>query len=174
MTSHRCRSRAMMGSHRRLSLMKWHLFRRNIWRLHIPPIETGTPTHKINIIPGSSVFNARGFPVPHKMLQPFKELIDGHLKSGRLIPSSSPWASPVFLKPKKDKTVAPRWLNDYRQVNKRTIRDATCSPRIDDVLRRAYTGRYKGIIDLSDAFSQTRMDPDSEQYTAITTPYGNF
>ena len=140
----------------------------------VPPINPKTPTHKINLIPGSSVFNARAFPVPYKMLKPFKELLDKHLRSGRLIPSSSPYASPVFLKPKKDRTASPRWLNDYRELNKRTIRDATCAPRIDDVLRRAYSGRYKGIIDLSDAFSQTRMDPDSQKYTAIATPFGNY
>ncbi|KAF8234991.1 hypothetical protein L208DRAFT_1076698, partial [Tricholoma matsutake] len=60
---------------------------------------------------------------PQKFRESWKTLIQLHLDAGQIRPSSSPHASPAFIIPKADASVLPRWVNDYRQLNKNTIMD---------------------------------------------------
>lgn len=140
----------------------------------IPPLDKNTPTHKVILIDPTKVSNCRAYPIPMRAVPQMRAIINRHIAAGRLIPSSSPWASPVFLKLKKDPLAEPRWLNDYRQINSNTIKDATTPPRADDILMYAMKGRYYGVCDLTDSFSQTRMDPESQKYLAISTMFGNY
>ncbi len=47
-------------------------------------------------------------------------------------PSSSTYASPVILVPKKDNTI--RMCVDFRRLNKLTVSEQWPLPRIDDIL----------------------------------------
>ena len=53
-------------------------------------------------------------------------------QQGVIQPSSSPWASPVVLVPKKNGTH--RFCIDYRRLNSITKKDVYPLPRIDDIL----------------------------------------
>ena len=57
---------------------------------------------------------------PRKFREAWGILLQKHLDAGRIRPSSSSWASPAFIIPKADRTVLPRWVNDYRQLNSNT------------------------------------------------------
>lgn len=69
--------------------------------------------HRIRLIDPARVQNQRGFNVPRKWRERWKAMLDEHLASGRLRPSSSPFASAAFVIPKKDPNAEPRWVNDY-------------------------------------------------------------
>ena len=63
-----------------------------------------------------------------------EESIADMLAEGVIRPSSSPYASPVTLVPKKDGTT--RFCVDYRKLNSVTVRDQYPLPQIQDILTR--------------------------------------
>ena len=76
----------------------------------------------------------RQYDCPKKYREAFQVLLQQHLDTGRLRPSSSPYSSPCFLTPKSDKTALPRWVNDYRLLNDNTIPDSHSLSSIADIL----------------------------------------
>ena len=128
--------------------------------------------HHIELRPGSPVSVARAYGCPRKYRTGWKTLIEQHLAAGRIRPSSSPYASPSFIIPKADITVLPRWVNDYRHLNRLTIPDNYPLPRIDDILADCAKGKIWGKIDMTNSFFQTLVHPDHVKYTATLTPFG--
>ena len=91
---------------------------------------------------------------------------------GVIVPSESPWASPVVLVQKKDGTF--RFCVDYRELNSLTRPDSYPLPRIDDLLDQLGESKYFSTLDLASGYWQIRMDSESQPKTAFTTPQGLF
>jgi hypothetical protein len=119
-------------------------------------------------------FQTRSYQSPRKYKEAWQKLIQGHLDAGRIRPSSSPHASPAFLIPKADKMALPRWVNDFRPLNRNTIHDAFPLCRVDDILADCAKGKIWSTIDFTDSFFQTKLHPDSIKYTAVSTPLGLY
>lgn len=130
--------------------------------------------HKIRLVDPDKVHNQRGFAVPRKWRESWKRMLEEHLAAGRLRPSISPYASAAFVTPKKDKTVDPRWVNDYRSLNSNTIKDRTPLPVPDVVLADAACAKIWGKIDMTNAFFQTPLADEDIEKAAIKTPWGLF
>ena len=94
------------------------------------------------------------------------------LARGIIRPSTSPWASPVTLVPKKDGGT--RMCVDYRQLNSQTQMDAYPLPRIQDVFDQLAGSTTYSLIDMKAGFHQIPMHPDSIPYTAFSTHVGLF
>ena len=140
----------------------------------IPPITASTILHEIRLKDSDKEKPTRGYyPIAHKFYRSGKRVLFEHIAARRLIPSKAPVAAPMFFKGKKDPTADPRMLVDYRSRNTNTIRDATCVPKVEEILRLAI-GKYYARLDLTNAFSQIRMHPDSQHLTAINTPWGCY
>jgi hypothetical protein len=92
--------------------------------------------------------------------------------AGRIQPSSSLYASPSFIIPKTDPTVLPRWVNDYRHLNRLTVPDNYPLLRINDILADCAKGKIWGKIDMTNFFFQTLVHPDDIKYMATLTPFG--
>ncbi|GAA5882917.1 hypothetical protein JCM3774_000947 [Rhodotorula dairenensis] len=130
--------------------------------------------HRIRLVDPDKVHNQRGFAVPRKWRESWKRMLEEHLAAGRLRPSTSTYASAAFVTPKKDKTVDPRWVNDYRSLNSNTVKDRTPLPVPDVVLADAACAKIWGKIDMTNAFFQTPLAEEDIEKAAIKTPWGLF
>ena len=100
------------------------------------------------------------------------EMIDGMQAQGVVRPSSSPWASPVVLVPKKDRTA--RFCIDYRRLNAISRKDVYPLPRIEDILSTLGEAKYFSTLDLATRFWQIELDESSRCKSAFTTHRGLF
>lgn len=114
---------------------------------------------------------------PMQYRQWMRDEIDSMLKSGIIRPSKSPWASPVVLVPKKtgdpENPFSPRLCIDYRELNRKTKKDAHPIPLIEDILIQM-KGKYFSSIDLFSGYHQIPMDPNSIEKTAFVTYEGQW
>ena len=140
---------------------------------HVNELPT-TEMARIQMRDAYDKISMRTYPCPRQYKDAFKQLIQGRLDSGFIRPSSSPFASPSFIIPKADPKALPRWVCDYRQLNKLAIRDSFPLPRVDDILADCAKGKIWATIDMTDSFFQTRMHPDDIHKTAVTTPFGLY
>ncbi|CAM4663832.1 unnamed protein product [Caretta caretta] len=80
------------------------------------------------------------FGVTGKTDQDLEREVSDMLALGVIHPSSSPWASPVVLVPKKDGSI--RFCVNYRKLNAITVSDAYPMPRPDELLDKPGGARY--------------------------------
>ena len=144
--------------------------------LPIPHIDKLPPHEpaRIHLKDAYKKISTRSYTCPKQFKEAFSILIQQRLDSGFIRPSSSSFASPSFIVPKKDPKAVPRWVCDYRQLNDNTIPDNYPLPRIDDILADCGKGSIWSTIDMTDSFFQTRIHPDDIHKTAITTPLGAY
>ena len=107
---------------------------------------------------------------PFAQREKIAELIADMEHRGIVQPSSSPWASPVVLVPKKDGKI--RFCVDYRRLNAATKKDVYPLPRIEDILDTLGQTRYFTTLDLTAGYWQIPLDPASRSKSAFTTHCG--
>ena len=125
---------------------------------HIPT--TGPPTHAKPRKLGPAAYNAA------------KEEFQAMLEAGIVRPSSSAWASPLHMVPKKPNTFRP--VGDYRGLNRCTKHDSYSLPPLQSFSHNLYGKRVFAKIDLRSAYHQIPIHPPDIEKTAITTPFGLF
>lgn len=108
--------------------------------------------HKIVLTDSEVVINKKQYAYPAKYLASWGKLINQHLAAGRIRHSTSQYASPSMIIPKKDPAALPRWVCDYRTLNKYTVKDRSPLPKVDEAVRLVGTGKGFSIIDQINSF----------------------
>ncbi|GJW66740.1 reverse transcriptase domain-containing protein [Tanacetum coccineum] len=113
------------------------------------------------------------------------------LDAGLIYPiSDSPWVSPVHCVPKKggmtvieneDNELIPtrlvtgwRVCIDYRKLNDATRKDHFPLPFMDQMLERLAGNEYYYFLDGFSGYFQIPIDPQDQEKTTFTCPYGTF
>ena len=88
--------------------------------------------HVIDLKPDFVPKIAKVYPLNPLKMETCRSFVEEHLKTGRIVPSKSPQASPFFCVPKKDGTLCP--CQDYRYLNSFTIWNAYPLPLILELI----------------------------------------
>ena len=91
---------------------------------------------------------------------------------GIIRPSTSEWASPIVIVPKKDGTI--RLCVDYQKLNRVSRFDAYPMPRVDEMIDHIGQGKYISTLDLNKGYWQVPVEETSQSKTAFTTPFGLY
>jgi hypothetical protein len=84
-----------------------------------------------------------------------KKQVQQLLDQGVTRPSSSPCGSPIMMVPKKYGTW--KMCVDYQALNKITVKNQYCLPRIDDLLDQLKNVVYFTKLDLHSGYHQIRV-----------------
>ncbi len=86
--------------------------------------------------------------------------------------SSSHWASPTFIIPKKDITV---WtITDFRELNKRIVRRPYPIPKISTTLQELEGFTYAMALDFNMGYYTIRLNPRATKMFTIIFPWGKY
>ena len=122
---------------------------------------------------GAKPYHGRAFPVPQAHKAVFKQEVDRLVGLGVLkLQPRSEWGSPAFIIAKKNKTV--RFLTDFREVNKRIVRNPYPIPKISDVLQELEGFTFATSFDLNMGYWTIRLDPDAQKICTIIPPGGSI
>ena len=138
-----------------------HLFALNLKELG----RTSLVQHEIKLS-NSKPFKERYRRIPPHQYEEVWKHLQEMLAIGAIRKSTSPWASPVVLVHKKDRSL---WFCiDLRKLNNQTIKDAQSLPRIEDSLDCLNWATIFTSLDLQSGYWQVEMTEDSKPLTAFT------
>ena len=100
------------------------------------------------------------------------EEIQRMLEANIIRPSTSPWASPIFIISKKNRKK--RFCVDYRKLNAITQKDAYPLPRIDEIMDSLGNAHWFSSMDLTSGYWQIKMKEEDKPKTAFISRQGLF
>ena len=98
--------------------------------------------------------------------------VDKMLKAGIIIPSSSPWSSPVVLLTKPNGEF--RFIIDYRRLNAITKKDCYPQPTVEELIQRLGGHSWFTKLDLKSGYYQIAIQPHDKEKTAFITQDGLY
>ena len=138
---------------------------------------TNVLRHEIPILPGTAPINVRQYRLPEAHKAEINRQVTEMLEQDIIVPSKSPWNSPIILVPKKagvDGKKKWRLVVDFRQLNEQTVKTVFPIPRIDEILDQLGNSRYFTTLDLEKGYHQVLMDEVDREKTAFSTGVGHY
>ena len=106
------------------------------------------------------------------MTEGVRQEVNKLVELGVVVPSTSPWASPIVPVPKTDGSI--RLCIDYRRINAITEADPYYMTTLEEILERVGGSRCVSKLDLCKGFYQIEVEEESVEKTAFITPFGKF
>ena len=130
--------------------------------------------HKVDLVDDweKRKWKPRVYPLSYQEQQELDKFLEENLANGRIRPSDSPLASPVFFIKKKDGSN--RLIVDYRKLNDLTIKNTYPLPRIDELIQKWKGCKYFTALDIRSGYYNIRMREGDEWKTAFITNRGLF
>src|SRR6266481_968318 len=97
--------------------------------------------HAINLVPGAQPFSMKVYPMSEVKQKELDKFLEENLASGRIHPSKSPMASPVFSVDKKDSKL--RFVQDYRKLNAMMVKNTYLLPLVPDIINKISEAKAK-------------------------------
>jgi hypothetical protein len=122
---------------------------------------------------GAFWYHGQAFPVPKIHKDTLIKEVDRLVKLGVLERQpASEWASPLFIMPKKNRTVC--FLSNFWEVNKRLVRKPFPIPKLSMVLQELERFTFATALDLNMGYYTIRLDPDASRICTIIFPWGKY
>ncbi|MCO5570753.1 hypothetical protein L7F22_024481 [Adiantum nelumboides] len=137
----------------------------------LPP-KRGDDDHMIELIPRSSPPNKPPYRVSQAQQEEIMRQVNELVEKGMVMPSSSPFCSPVLLVQKKDNTY--RMCVDYRALNRITIKNRFLVRRVEDLFDKLQGSTYFSRIDLKSGYHQIRIVDEDIVKIAFCTTFGLY
>ncbi len=134
--------------------------------------KTNVLTHKITLSHDMPI-KQKPYRCSPAKLQELKAHVEEMLGEGVIVPSTSPYAAPVVLVPKKN-TTKTRFCVDFRKLNAATQTDAYPIPNIQEILESLAGSSIFTTLDLNSGYWQVPMDENSKEKTAFICPFGLY
>ena len=110
--------------------------------------------------------------IPQPLMMEVKQHIEDMLNRGWITRSSSAWSSPVVIVRKSGGEL--RLCCDFRQLNAKTVADKHPLPRVQESLDSLNGSEWFSVVDLTRAYYQGYISPESRHKTAFVTPWGFY
>ena len=129
--------------------------------------------HVIKLKEGTGPWSGmRVIPLSSKEYQILQEFLDENLKTGRIRPSKSPYASLFFVTLKKDGKLWP--VQDYRRLNAIMVPNKTPLPLIKEVIDQLHGAKIFSKMDVWWGFNNIRIKEGDKEKVAFITSEGLF
>ena len=128
--------------------------------------------HAIELIPGSEPKLSKVYPLSPVEQKELDAFLEENLRTGRIRPSKSPMAAPVFFIKKKDGSL--RLVQDYRALNSMMVKNKYPLPLISELVSQLCGARYFTKLDVRWGFNNVRIKPGDEWKAAFRTNRGLF
>ena len=126
--------------------------------------------HAIELLPGApTTLPGRLLPLTQEEITECHKFVEEHLQRGTIRPSKSPYAANFFFVKKKDGKLQP--VQDYRPLNKWTIRNRNSSPPIPEVIDQLAGCTLFTKFDVRWGYNNIRIRKGDEWKAAFVTAY---
>ena len=132
------------------------------------------PTPTIDPMRG---INTKSYRIPEIHREEVQKQTEQMLRDGIIVPSSSPWNSPILVIPKKiDASGKKKWriVVDFRKLNDVTFGDSFPIRVISEILDALGKSKYFSSIDCTSGFLQIPVKFEDQAKTAFSTREGQF
>ena len=128
--------------------------------------------HAVELTPDATPKSCKVYPLAASEQKELDAFLKENLETGRIRPSKSPMASPVFFIKKKDGAL--HLVQDYCMLNAMTVKNKYPLPLIPELIAKLWGAKYFTKLDVRWGFNNVRMKEGDEWKAAFQTNRGLF